>query len=170
MCIRDSYNPNKAWRVHSHGLAVAPSDSNIVYVGTISDSAGREDYSLSGAHIFRSKDGGETFTEVSNGFPTETATSINSIVIHPTNPDIVYLMTSSFESEKGIGIYKTVTGGNEWFSVNNGLDRETNDLQIDPINPEILYAATANGIYKTCLLYTSPSPRDGLLSRMPSSA
>ena len=24
--------------------------------------------------------------------------------------------------------------------------------------------------YKTCLLYTSPSPRDGLLSRMPSSA
>ncbi len=158
------YNPNKAWRVHSHGLAVAPSDSNIVYVGTISDSAGREDYSLSGAHIFRSKDGGETFTEVSNGFPTETATSINSIVIHPTNPDIVYLMTSSFESEKGIGIYKTVTGGNEWFSVNNGLDRETNDLQIDPINPEILYAATANGIYKTVNGGDSwESKSDGLL-------
>ena len=163
---RDSglYNPYKAWRVHSHGLAVAPSDSNIVYVGTISDSAGREDYSLSGAHIFRSKNGGQTFTEVSNGFPTETATSINSIVIHPTNPDIVYLMTSSFESEKGIGIYKTVTGGNEWFSVNNGLDRETNDLQIDPINPEILYAATANGVYKTVNGGNSwESKSDGLL-------
>ena len=26
------------------------------------------------------------------------------------------------------------------------------------------------GYTKTCLLYTSPSPRDGLLSRMPSSA
>ena len=25
-------------------------------------------------------------------------------------------------------------------------------------------------VYETCLLYTSPSPRDGLLSRMPSSA
>ena len=25
-------------------------------------------------------------------------------------------------------------------------------------------------MYKNCLLYTSPSPRDGLLSRMPSSA
>ena len=25
-------------------------------------------------------------------------------------------------------------------------------------------------VYNTCLLYTSPSPRDGLLSRMPSSA
>ena len=27
-----------------------------------------------------------------------------------------------------------------------------------------------SGTYKGCLLYTSPSPRDGLLSRMPSSA
>ena len=26
------------------------------------------------------------------------------------------------------------------------------------------------GLYEGCLLYTSPSPRDGLLSRMPSSA
>ena len=26
------------------------------------------------------------------------------------------------------------------------------------------------GTFMTCLLYTSPSPRDGLLSRMPSSA
>ena len=29
---------------------------------------------------------------------------------------------------------------------------------------------TAEGVLRTCLLYTSPSPRDGLLSRMPSSA
>src|SRR5665647_3573560 len=28
----------------------------------------------------------------------------------------------------------------------------------------------AEQVYKNCLLYTSPSPRDGLLSRMPSSA
>ena len=27
-----------------------------------------------------------------------------------------------------------------------------------------------NAILRACLLYTSPSPRDGLLSRMPSSA
>ena len=33
-----------------------------------------------------------------------------------------------------------------------------------------LSAASAGAIVKTCLLYTSPSPRDGLLSRMPSSA
>ena len=31
-------------------------------------------------------------------------------------------------------------------------------------------AEAALPLFKTCLLYTSPSPRDGLLSRMPSSA
>ena len=32
----------------------------------------------------------------------------------------------------------------------------------------LAFSTTANA--QTCLLYTSPSPRDGLLSRMPSSA
>ena len=32
------------------------------------------------------------------------------------------------------------------------------------------FCKAANAGCKTCLLYTSPSPRDGLLSRMPSSA
>ena len=30
--------------------------------------------------------------------------------------------------------------------------------------------AVTQAVYNSCLLYTSPSPRDGLLSRMPSSA
>ena len=40
--------------------------------------------------------------------------------------------------------------------------------QIDPQNP--FDNALENAAYRTCLLYTTPSPRDGLLSRMPSSA
>ena len=34
----------------------------------------------------------------------------------------------------------------------------------------IIYLGTESGKICICLLYTSPSPRDGLLSRMPSSA
>ena len=33
-----------------------------------------------------------------------------------------------------------------------------------------VFAMSEEAVSKTCLLYTSPSPRDGLLSRMPSSA
>ena len=38
---------------------------------------------------------------------------------------------------------------------------------VDYLTPYIAYADTKQ---KACLLYTSPSPRDGLLTRMPSSA
>ena len=45
--------------------------------------------------------------------------------------------------------------------------------QVTPIDQDVWswsLSINASGISCTCLLYTSPSPRDGLLSRMPSSA
>jgi len=135
---------------HIHGVAVAPSDSNVVYVGSTHDSVYADlQFNLSGAHIFKSSDGGLTFPEMSNGFPIETKTSINSIVVHPRDPDTAYVMTSLHESTTAIGIYKTTNGAQSWVAVNEGLDPYTNDLQMDPINPEVLYAASESGVYKT---------------------
>ena len=39
-----------------------------------------------------------------------------------------------------------------------------------PISPKSIKKEIIYGSVMACLLYTSPSPRDGLLSRMPSSA
>ena len=143
------YDESRHFHAHTHGLAVAPSDPDVVYAGTISHPSQFEQYTLDGAHIFRSTDGGDTFTEVDDGFPTTTDTSINAIVIHPTNADVVYAMTSSYESIEGIGIYRSTDGGDTWQAINEGLDLETNDLQIDPVDPDVLYAATASGVYRT---------------------
>ena len=43
-------------------------------------------------------------------------------------------------------------------------------LVTHPLNRQDLPFTTSSAIMDSCLLYTSPSPRDGLLSRMPSSA
>ena len=43
-----------------------------------------------------------------------------------------------------------------------------NDLEIQ--RNENIFLEKRNNELEACLLYTSPSPRDGLLSRMPSSA
>lgn len=135
---------------HIHGVAVAPSDPNTVYVGSVHDTVYPNlTFNLHGAHIWKSSDGGQTFPEMSEGFPIETKTSINSIVVHPTNSEVAYAMTTLHETETAIGIYKTTNGAQSWFPVNEGLDPYTNDLQMDPINPDILYAATESGIYKT---------------------
>ncbi len=135
---------------HIHGVAVAPSDSNVVYVGSVHDSVYADlQFNLDGTHIFKSSDGGETFPEMSNGFPIETETSINAIVVHPQDPDTAYVMTSLHETTTAIGVYKTTNGAQSWIAMNEGLDPYTNDLQMDPINPEVLYAASESGVYKT---------------------
>ena len=41
---------------------------------------------------------------------------------------------------------------------------------IYPIGNVVYFSLYHYNVTKPCLLYTSPSPRDGLLSRMPSSA
>ena len=144
------YDDTKRRWLHLHGLAVSESDPNIIYVGSVNDTVYPDvEFNLTGSHIFKSVDGGLTFKEMSNGFPIETRTSINAIVIHPTDPTIAYAMTSLHETETAIGIYKTTDGGNTWSSVNNGLDPYTNDIQIDPTAPETLFAAAESGIYKT---------------------
>jgi len=144
------YEDAKRRWLHLHGLAIAETDPNIIYVGSVNDTVYADvDFNLKGSHIFKSTDGGKTFLEMSDGYPIETRTSINAIVIHPTDPNIVYAMTSLHESETAIGIYKSVDGAKTWSSANNGLDPYTNDLQIDRTDPDTLYAATESGIYKT---------------------
>ena len=135
---------------HIHGVAVAPSDQNVIYVGSVHDTVYPDlTFNLNGTHIWKSSDGGHTFPEMSEGFPIETETSINSIVVHPDNPEVAYAMTTLHETQTAIGIYKTTDGAKSWFSVNEGLDPYTNDLQMDPLTPDILYSATESGIYKT---------------------
>ena len=62
---------------------------------------------------------------------------------------------------------------------NQGTGTSPVDIEVDVVNNRIFWVETDStnagvgsygGLYSACLLYTSPSPRDGLLSRMPSSA
>ena len=60
-----------------------------------------------------------------------------------------------------------LTTGHGGFDV---LDFQTDAEVPSPNSDQVLIKVLGAGINNTCLLYTSPSPRDGLLSRMPSSA
>ena len=73
----------------------------------------------------------------------------------------------------------TVTGGHLWYMGGeaNGIDGVRNIVRslikddVDFIKVAVSGGSTlTSDPYRACLLYTSPSPRDGLLSRMPSSA
>ena len=79
----------------------------------------------------------------------------------------------------GMRIYYQVPGINIFFGIYVENDdpllyHEVNQVYYSCATRYVFYlvynCSTSNIYIRSCLLYTSPSPRDGLLSRMPSSA
>ncbi len=119
-------------------LATAPSNPDVLWVGTGEANVFRA--SMPGVGIYKSTDGGRTFTHAGLA-DTQT---IARILVHPTNPDIVYVAASGHEwtDNENRGVFKTTDGGRSWRKVLYRSPRTgAIDLVMDPGNPNILYAA-----------------------------
>jgi len=120
-------------------MALAPSDNNILWVGTGEDNSSRSTYAGNGIH--KSTDGGKTWEHIG----LVHSQHIGQILIHPTNPDIVWVgsMGGLYSKNKERGLYKTTDGGKTWKKTlyiddNTGII----DIQIHPTNPDVLLAAS----------------------------
>lgn len=119
-------------------ITVAPSDPNVIWVGT-GEGKPREDLTY-GTGVYRSTDGGQTWTPrgLSN------AQQITSLRVHPTNPDIAFVTSlgHAFGPSPDRGVFRTTDGGATWKKV-LFLNDSTGaaDLSIDVTNPRIVYAS-----------------------------
>jgi len=121
-------------------MAIAPSNKNIIYVGTGEPNAGGGSITYDGNGIYRSSDGGNTW--VHKGL--DNGRSTGKVVVHPTNPDIVFTaqMGNLFGDNNDRGIFKTTDGGTTWQKVLFVSDSTGGiDLVINPAKPDTLYAA-----------------------------
>jgi photosystem II stability/assembly factor-like uncharacterized protein len=119
-------------------VAVAPSNSDIVWVGTGEANLFRA--SMAGVGVYKSTDGAKTFTHAGLA-DTQT---IARIVVHPSNPDVVYVAASGHEwtDNEMRGVFKTSDGGRTWSRVFYRSPRTgAIDLVMDPGDPNTLYAA-----------------------------
>ena len=120
-------------------VTIAPSNNDIIWIGTGEPNIFRS--SMAGSGVYKSTDTGKTWRHMGL---TGTHT-IPRIVIHPKNPDVVYVAASGYEwtSNKERGVYKTVDGGKNWEKILY-VDEETgaNDLVMDPSDSNTLYAST----------------------------
>ncbi|UCE19680.1 MAG: T9SS type A sorting domain-containing protein [Gemmatimonadota bacterium] len=125
-------------------IAYAPSNPDTVYAG-MAASRGiidgtfptlRKSYGM-----YKSTDGGDNWFEINTGLNTAYL-NINTIDIHPTNPDIVYIGTWRD------GVFKTTDGGGSWVPKNNGLASpllDVRSLAINPDNPQVIFAGMGDG-------------------------
>jgi S1-C subfamily serine protease/photosystem II stability/assembly factor-like uncharacterized protein len=120
-------------------VQVAPSDRNIVWVGT-GENNPRNSVSY-GDGVYKSTNGGKTWQNMG----LKGSFQIGRIAIHPKNPDIVYVgaLGRLYGPNEERGLFKTTDGGKTWKKILYVDDRTgVIDLQMNPRNPETLIAAT----------------------------
>lgn len=144
-----SDNAGLSWRNISDGhfktgsigaIAVAPSDANVIYVGT-GEHAIRGQSSSYGDGVYKSTDQGRTWRNIGLAATRQ----ISAIRIHPQNPEVAYVAGQGdrWKGAPDRGIYRTMDGGKTWQLVLKGenLTSGASDLSMDASNPRILYAA-----------------------------
>lgn len=150
-----AYASSGLWKTENNGISLTPLfdqemvmtigdiavdwDRNTIWLGSGENNSSRSSYA--GVGVFKSTDGGKNWQHLG----LAESHHIGRIVLHPTNPNIVWVAALGhlYSSNQERGIYKTTDGGKTWDRTlfvddNSGAI----DLVIDPKDPNILYAAT----------------------------
>jgi len=121
--------PIALWQVNIYSFDVFKENHNILYCGTETH------------YVNKSVDGGNNWTLMAPSYLF--GGGIESILIHPTNSDIVYVSA-------GKQIHKTIDGGNTWNALlKNGQEFIANHILFHPTDVAKLFASTEDGIYKS---------------------
>ncbi len=150
-----AYASGGLWKTTNNGISIFPImdeaeviimgdiavdwKRNIIYAGTGENNSSRSSYA--GLGIYKSTDGGKSWTNTG----LQETHRTGRIVIHPENPDIVWVGAQGhlYSPNPERGVYKTTDGGKRWKQTLY-IDENTGiiDLEINKQNPLILYTST----------------------------
>lgn len=152
-----AYASGGLWRTRNNGQSFEPifdyepsmtigaiavrwsaSGDDDIWVGTGESNSSRSSYA--GTGVYRSVDGGETWTSLGLGATQHTG----AIALHPENPNVAWVAAVGhlYSSNEERGVYRTEDGGATWTRALYVNDHTGGiSLEIDPSNPNVLYAA-----------------------------
>ncbi len=126
-------------------IAVAPSNANVVYVGTGERSDIRSQNTPTASGMFKSTDTGENLDAYR---PRSRTRQIRTrVVVDPTNPNRVYVAALGhiYDPNPERGVFRSTDGGATWKKILFNTADPNNvgaiDIAINPKNPKVLYAA-----------------------------
>ncbi|TSA31767.1 MAG: hypothetical protein D4R64_17415 [Porphyromonadaceae bacterium] len=151
------FGSGNLWKTTDHGLSwkpvfedqpalsigdftLAPSNPDIIYLGTGEYLKKPRNFTLPGVGVFRSDDGGQTWRHLG----LEKSWHIAKIKVHPQKPDIAFVAVLGhlWTPNSDRGIYRTLDGGKSWEKVLFVNEKTgANDIVISPSNPDVLYAS-----------------------------
>lgn len=149
------YASGGLWKTESNGSEMTPIfdnqavmtigdvavnwDKKIIWLGTGENNSSRSSYA--GAGVYKSADDGKTWQHIG----LEETHHIGRIILHPTNPDIVWVAALGhlYSPNKERGVYMTMDGGKTWKQT-LFVDNNTGaiDIVVDENDPSVLYAST----------------------------
>ena len=115
-------------------IEVAPSNHNLVYVGT------------DDANVWVTTNSGGNWTQINSGLPNRWVTRVTA---DPYSDSIAYVTLSGYRDDSPLPhIYRTSNRGSSWQSISSNLpEAPINDVLVDSINPSVLYVGSDVGVY-----------------------
>ena len=112
-------------------LSISLSNPLVLYAGT-------DQLDATNSGIYKTTNGGNNWTYVSTGITD--SKGIQSIAIHPTNPNIAWAAVFDGLVPSTVGVFKTTDGGANWFASSNGIDiKNILTVIVNPLNGNCLY-------------------------------
>jgi photosystem II stability/assembly factor-like uncharacterized protein len=139
-------------------VSIDPNNSNVIWVGTGENVSGR--HVGWGDGVYKSIDGGKTWQNMG----LTKSEHIGKILVDPRNSDIVFVAAEGplWSSGGDRGLFKTEDGGKSWqLTLNIDDNTGVTDIEFDPSNPDVIYAAAYQRRRHTWALL-SGGPKSGV--------
>ncbi|HYE96012.1 MAG TPA: T9SS type A sorting domain-containing protein [Rubricoccaceae bacterium] len=138
-------------------VAINPQDPSVVYAATWERirRPHHRHFGGDGSGLWRSTDGGVTWTELTNGLPSGFDVGRIGVAVSASSPNVVYAIYAD-QSGDFLGVYRSANGGDTWARTNDGSLSSMyatfgwwfGNVRVDPTNPDVAYVLGLD-VYKT---------------------